>query len=79
MLTYAEDVQTEVSWSGLRRRRREVPSGIVHAAEPGASVALCGTPLRTLHEFGRSRHPFERVESDDRCLVCDEAAGRPSA
>jgi hypothetical protein len=78
-LTYAEHQQADVTWLRLRRRGRSVPAGVVHAAEPGESTALCGTPLSTLHEFGRSRYPFERFAEDDRCLVCDEAAGRPQA
>jgi hypothetical protein len=78
-LTFAEDEQVVVTWSRLHRRSKSVPAGVVHAAEPGESTALCGTPLSTLLEFGRSRHPFERFAEDDRCLVCDEAAGRPQA
>jgi hypothetical protein len=34
--------------------------------------------LSALHEFGRSRYPFERFRDQDRCRQCDESAGRPA-
>lgn len=77
--TFAESEQIERTWSRLRRVSRRVPAGLVHAAEQDASTALCGVPLSALHEFGRSRYPFERVPHEDRCHACDDAAGQPHA
>ena len=53
--------------------------GQVHAAELRGTFSLCGLPLDSLHEFGRSRYPFERFEETRRCPACHVAAGRPTA
>jgi hypothetical protein len=77
--TFAESAETVRTWVRLRRVEWSVPSGLVHAAELHADVTLCGTPLTSLEEFGRSRFPFERISPEDRCSTCDDAAGNPSA
>jgi hypothetical protein len=77
--TYAEGEATVRGWSRLRRFEYRVPAGSVHAADLGGDATLCGTPLSSLREFGRSRYPFERTPHEDRCRVCDEAAGKPQA
>jgi hypothetical protein len=77
--TFSEDVQIQGYGPVWRRQRRLVPDGPVHAAGLAGRDALCGRPLETLHEFGRSRHPFERIEESRRCPECDLAAGRPTA
>ena len=77
--TFAEGEDTVRTWSRLRRFEYRVPAGSVHAAELGGDATLCGRPLSSLLEFGRSRYPFERIDQDDRCRVCDEAAGQPQA
>jgi hypothetical protein len=77
--TFAEDQAVQRRRSGLRRTDRLVPAGIVHAAGHDTERALCGVLLDSLHEFGRSRYPFERFSQDTRCRTCDEAAGLRSA
>jgi hypothetical protein len=77
--TFADGEQTVRTWSRLRRVAFRVPAGLVHAAGLGADATLCGTPLSSLQEFGRSRHPFERSTHEDRCPACDVAAGHPQA
>jgi hypothetical protein len=77
--TFAEREEYLRAWEGLRRVEWRVPSGAVHAADLSGETALCGKPLTALEEFGRSRFPYERVPHEDRCRVCDEAAGSPSA
>jgi hypothetical protein len=75
--TFAEGEETVRTWERLRRVERRVPAGRVHAVDLEAQAALCGAPLSSLQEFGRSRYPFERVPHEDRCTACDEAAGSP--
>jgi hypothetical protein len=77
--TFAEDQTVQRRRSGLRRTDRLVPAGLVHAAGRDTERALCGLLLDSLHEFGRSRYPFERFSQDTRCRTCDEAAGLRSA
>jgi len=76
--TFADGVQIQRSGPVWSRRRRQLPFGLVHAAELQGELALCGRPLDLLYEFGRSRHPFERVDRSRRCPTCDLAAGRPT-
>jgi hypothetical protein len=76
--TFAEGVQVLGYGPVWHRQRSLVPDGLVHAAGLAGREALCGRPLQTLHEFGRSRHPFERVEESRRCPECDLAAGHPT-
>jgi hypothetical protein len=73
--TYAEDVAVTHRRIGWRRQVRLVPAGLVHAAAHDAERTLCGALASALHEFGRSRHPFERVPAEARCRTCDEAWG----
>ena len=75
--TFAEGEETVRTWTRLRRVERRVPAGRVHAVDLEAQAALCGAPLESLQEFGRSRFPFERVPNEERCIACDEAAGNP--
>ena len=77
--TFAEGVQIQGYGPLWHRQRRLVPEGLVHAAGLAGREALCGRSLETLHEFGRSRHPFERFDELRRCPDCDVAAGRPTA
>ena len=77
--TFAEGEEIVRSWERLRRVEHRLPSGRVHAVDLEAHAALCGAPLDSLQEFGRSRYPFERVPAEDRCTACDEAAGSPTA
>jgi hypothetical protein len=77
--TFADGEDTVRAWSRLRRFEYRVPAGSVHAADLGGDATLCGAPLSSLREFGRSRYPFERIDHEDRCRVCDEAAGQPQA
>lgn len=77
--TFAEGQVVEQRRSGLRRVTRVVPAGLVHAADGESERALCGVLLSALHEFGRSRFPFERFRTEVRCRLCDESAGRPVA
>ena len=77
--TFADGEETLRSWSRMRRVEWRVPAGLVHAADLVAGTALCGMPLSSLEEFGRSRFPFERVPHEDRCAACDDAAGSPQA
>jgi hypothetical protein len=77
--TFAEARVVQKQRSRFRSTTRVVPAGIVHAAEQDAERALCGVLLSALHEFGRSRFPFERVRDEARCLQCDATAGRPRA
>jgi hypothetical protein len=55
-------------------RGRLVPARLIHAAEHDSEVTLCGKSTRELIEFGRSRHAFERTETDARCPSCQELA-----
>lgn len=75
--TFADGELTERSGPVWRREVRRVPDGLVHAAELQGRQALCGTSLEVLHEFGRSRYPFERFDETLRCSACHVAAGRP--
>jgi hypothetical protein len=52
---------------------------MVHAADLLDDATLCGLALQGLHEFGRSRYPFERFDESRRCRACHLAAGRPTA
>jgi hypothetical protein len=78
-LTFADDVELRRAGPIWRRRLKRFPAGLVHAAEQGDARALCGTFVDRLEAFGRSRHPFERVEASRRCPACHVAAGRPTA
>jgi hypothetical protein len=75
--TFADGEETVRTWSRLRRIEYRLPAGQVHAAHLEGDATLCGTPLSSLQEFGRSRYPFERIAQDERCRTCDDAAGRP--
>ena len=77
--TFADDEGTRRSGPVWRRRTRRVPAGRVHAADLLGDASLCGLPLDGLHEFGRSRFPFERFDETVRCQACHVAAGRPTA
>ncbi len=77
--TFADAVEAQRSGPVWRRQVRHVPAGLVHAAELRGTFSLCGLPLDSLHEFGRSRYPFERFEETRRCPACHVAAGRPTA
>jgi hypothetical protein len=76
--TFADGEEYLRTWAGMRRVEWRVPTGLVHAADLTGEAALCGMPLTSLEEFGRSRFPFERVPHEERCSICDEAAGSPS-
>lgn len=73
--TFADAVESWRSGPVWRREEHRLPAGLVHAAELQGDRSLCGLPLDSLHEFGRSRHPFERFETSQRCPVCHAAAG----
>jgi hypothetical protein len=77
--TFAEGEETVRTWERLRRVEHRVPAGRVHAVDLESEAALCGAPLESLQEFGRSRFPFEAVPQEERCAVCDEKAGNPIA
>src|SRR5512146_2442601 len=77
--TFADHEGTRSSGPVWRRTTRRVPTGLVHAADLLGDASLCGLPLDALHEFGRSRFPFERFEETVRCQACHVAAGRPTA
>jgi len=61
------------------RGARMAPDGRIHAAEQHAIVTLCGVPTLELHEFGRSRYPYEAEPLESRCETCDGLAGHPIA
>ncbi|MDX6358423.1 MAG: hypothetical protein QOH37_1477 [Nocardioidaceae bacterium] len=73
--TFADAVESCRSGPLWRQRVRLLPAGLVHAAELKGDRSLCGLPLDSLHEFGRSRHPFERFDEGERCPVCHTSAG----
>jgi hypothetical protein len=73
--TFADTVESYRSGPLWRRRERCLPAGLVHAAELQGDRSLCGLPLDSLQEFGRSRHPFERFVEGERCPVCHASAG----
>jgi hypothetical protein len=73
--TYADGERARSSGRLWRRSTRRVPAGLVHAAELDGARSLCGLPLDTLHEFGRSRHPFERFDVSRRCPECHLSTG----
>ena len=73
--TFADAVEIRRSGPLWRREERRLPAGLVHAAELVDDRSLCGLPLGSLHEFGRSRYAFERFEADLRCADCHAAAG----
>ena len=77
--TFADDEEARRSGPVWRRTTRRVPVGLVHAADLLGDASLCGLPLDGLHEFGRSRFPFERFDETVRCQACHLAAGRPTA
>jgi hypothetical protein len=77
--TFAEARVVQQERRHFRKVSRVVPAGLVHAAGDDPERALCGVLLSALHEFGRSRYPFERFRDQDRCRQCDESAGRPRA
>lgn len=77
--TFADAEATRRSGSLWRRTTRRVPAGMVHAADLLDDATLCGLALQGLHEFGRSRYPFERFDESRRCRACHLAAGRPTA
>jgi hypothetical protein len=35
--------------------------------------------MSAMEEFGHHRFPFEQVPHEERCRVCDERAGSPTA
>jgi hypothetical protein len=76
--TFADDSGSERVGRPWRREYRRIPAGRIHAAGLHAEDALCGVSLEVLHEFGRSRYPFERFDETERCPACDKAAGRPA-
>jgi len=71
---FAEDVEIRTSGPVWHRRERVVPAGFVHAADVRDEWSLCGILLDSLHEFDRSRHPFERFDENRRCPVCHAAS-----
>jgi hypothetical protein len=75
--TFADGEEFVRTWERLRRVEWRLPAGLMHAAALDGDAALCGRPLATLHAFGRSRYPFERIPREQRCPDCDDAAGRP--
>jgi hypothetical protein len=75
--TFAEDIEIRSSGPIWHRRERLAPAGFVHAAEAGGEWSLCGILLDSLHEFDRSRYPFERFDESGRCPVC-QAASAPA-
>jgi hypothetical protein len=77
--SFADAAEEQRSGPVWRHQVRRVPGGLVHAAELHGASSLCGLPLDSLHEFGRSRYPFERFDETRRCPVCHIAAGRPTA
>ncbi|WP_191908007.1 hypothetical protein [Nocardioides cynanchi] len=77
--TFADAAETRRSGPPWRRRERRMPAGLVHAAELVADRSLCGLPLDSLHEFGRSRYAFEHFEAHLRCSACHAAAGSPDS
>jgi hypothetical protein len=77
--TLAEGEDYLDAWSRLRDLDWRAPARAVHAADSSGEAALCGKPLTALEEFGHKRYPFEQVPHEERCRVCDEAAGSPSA
>ena len=77
--THSEREDYLDAWSRLRELEWHVPARAVHAADLSGEAALCGKPLTALEEFGQRRYPFEQVPHDERCRVCDELAGSPTA
>jgi hypothetical protein len=73
--TFADAVESRRSGPAWRRQERLLPAGMVHGAELQKTSSLCGLPLDSLHEFGRSRHPFERFDASRRCPDCHAATG----
>jgi hypothetical protein len=73
--TFADAAEARRSGPPWRRRQRLVPAGRVHAAELQGDRSLCGLPLESVLEFGRSRWPFERFGEDLRCPACHAATG----
>jgi hypothetical protein len=73
--TFADDELLERFGPVWRREVWRVPDGLIHAAEMRSDTALCGASLEDLHEFGRSRYPFERFDEARRCPECHVAAG----
>jgi hypothetical protein len=78
-LTFADSVELRRTGPFWRREQRRAPAGLAHAAHLHSPQALCGVPLESLEAFGRSRHPFEELESGQRCPACDAVAGRPAS
>jgi hypothetical protein len=77
--TFADAAEARRTGPVWRPQVRRVPSGLVHAGELDGTFSLCGLPLDSLQEFGRSRHPFERFDETRHCRACHVAAGRPTA
>jgi hypothetical protein len=76
--TFADAAEAQRSGPVWRQQVHRVPAGLVHAVELEGTASLCGLPLDSLHEFGRSHYPFERFDETRRCPVCHVAAGRPT-
>jgi hypothetical protein len=74
--TFAEGASTRISRSRRGAREVRTPTGKIHAVLD-SDTTLCGISVLELHEFGRSRYPFEHVPHDRRCTVCNDVAGRP--
>jgi hypothetical protein len=77
--TFADGEKIHRSHSRRGTRDRRAPTGLIHAAVNGDGDTLCGLDLDELHEFGRSRFPFEHFPHDRRCPACNDAAGWPFA
>jgi hypothetical protein len=73
--TFADGEKTSRSKSRRGSRDRRAPTGLIHAAEADAHSTLCGLEIADLHEFGRSRFPFEHFPQESRCTDCNVAAG----
>jgi hypothetical protein len=76
--TFADGETTRRSRSRRGTREVRTPTGKVHATALDAESTLCGIDVLELHEFGRSRFPFEHFPHESRCPICNDAAGRPS-
>jgi hypothetical protein len=77
--TLAEGEDYLDGWLRLRDLEWRSPARAVHAADASGAAALCGKPMSAMEEFGHHRFPFEQVPHEERCRVCDERAGSPTA
>ena len=75
--TFADGEKTRRSRSRRGTRKVRIPIGKIHAVLD-SDTTLCGLDILELHEFGRSRYPFEHFPHRRRCQACNDAAGWPS-